>query len=76
MLWAQGQAPDPGDCVGAIYIKDSVFVCDHPGRGFGNILEIKENPDSAKQWLEREHHSTAYMFRTPVKTTLTFDIIP
>lgn len=45
-------------------------------RGFGNILEVKENRPEDKQWLEREHHSTWYRFRAPVKTTLTFDIIP
>ncbi len=62
--------------MGAIFIKDSVVVCDRPGRGFGNILEIKENPATDLQWLEREHHSTWYLFRAPAKTDLTFDIIP
>ncbi len=52
------------------------MVCDRPGRGFGNILEIKENPATDLQWLEREHHSTWYLFRAPVKTRLTFDILP
>lgn len=73
---AQVRTADPGDCVGAIFIKDSILVCDRPGRGFGNILEIKENPLTDLQWLEREHHSTWYVFRAPVKTRLTFDIIP
>lgn len=62
--------------MGAIFIKDSIVVCDRPGRGFGNILEIKENPATDLQWLEREHHTTWYLFRAPVKTSLTFDIIP
>lgn len=73
---AQVRQPDPGDCAGAIFIKDSIVVCDRPGRGFGNILEVRENPATDLQWLEREHHSTWYVFRAPVKTTLTFDIIP
>lgn len=73
---AQERVPDPGDCADAIFIRDSVYTCDRAVRGFGNILEIKENPAEDKQWLEREHHSTWYMFRAPVKTTLTFDIIP
>jgi outer membrane protein OmpA-like peptidoglycan-associated protein len=73
---AQNRPSDPGDCIGAIFIKDSVVVCDRPGRGFGNILEIKENPATDLMWLEREHHSTWYIFRAPVKTLLTFDIIP
>ncbi|MEO5585083.1 MAG: hypothetical protein ABIQ75_06495, partial [Flavobacteriales bacterium] len=75
-MQAQVRTADPGDCVGAIFIKDSILVCDRPGRGFGNILEIKENPLTDLQWLEREHHSTWYVFRAPVKTRLTFDIIP
>jgi len=65
-----------GDCTGAIYIPDSVYTCNEAVRGFGNVLEIKENPVDEKQWFEREHHSTWYKFRVPVKTTLTFDIIP
>lgn len=73
---AQQRATDPGDCLGAIPIKDSVVVCDRPGRGFGNVLEVKENPAADLQWLEREHHSTWYLFRAPVTTLLTFDIIP
>ncbi len=65
-----------GDCTGALFIPDSVYTCNEAVRGFGNILEIKENPVEDKQWFEREHHSTWYKFRAPVKTTLTFDIIP
>jgi outer membrane protein OmpA-like peptidoglycan-associated protein len=65
-----------GDCSGAIFIRDSVFVQESAVRGFGNLLEVRENPPEDKQWLEREHHSTWYKFRAPVKTTLTFDIIP
>ena len=65
-----------GDCTGAIAITDSVFVQPHAVRGFGNKLEIKENPSDHKQWLEREHNTTWYRFRAPVATTLTFDIIP
>lgn len=60
----------------AIYVNDSVVVCDRPVRGFGNILEVKENQPADLQWLEREHHTVWYLFRAPVKTTLTFDIIP
>ncbi len=65
-----------GDCTGAIFIADSVYTCNEAVRGFGNILEIKENPLEDKQWFEREHHTTWYKFRAPVKTILTFDIIP
>jgi hypothetical protein len=65
-----------GDCTGAIFIADSFYVCNEAVRGFGNVLEIKENPADEKQWFEREHHSTWYKFRAPVKTTLSFDIIP
>ncbi|HMQ76761.1 MAG TPA: OmpA family protein [Flavobacteriales bacterium] len=65
-----------GDCTGAIPIADSVFHQPDAVRGFGNKLEIKENPVDHLQWLEREHHSTWYKFRSPVTTTLTFDIIP
>ena len=65
-----------GDCVGSIAITDSIFHQPEAVRGFGNLLEIKENPIDDKQWFEREHHSTWYTFRAPVKTTLTFDIIP
>ncbi len=67
---------DNGDCSGAIAITDSVFVQPYAVRGFGNKLEIKENPSDHKQWLEREHHTTWYRFRSPATTTLTFDIIP
>ena len=73
---AQDRPADHGDCLGAIYIKDSIVVCDRPGRGFGNILEIKENPSTDLKWLEREHHTVWYLFRAPVTTLLTFDIIP
>lgn len=65
-----------GDCTGAIFIPDSVYTCNDAVRGFGNILEIKENPSEDKQWFEREHHTTWYKFRSPVKTTISFDIIP
>jgi len=65
-----------GDCTGALFIADSVYTCNDAVRGFGNILEIKENPAEDKQWFEREHHTTWYKFRAPVKTILTFDIIP
>ena len=65
-----------GDCTGAVFIADSVYVCDQTIRGFGNILEIKENPMEDKEWFEREHNTTWYTFRAPVKTTLSMDIIP
>lgn len=78
-LGAAAQQPltqDNGDCVGAIPITDSIYVCDRAVRGFGNTLEIKENPMEDKEWFEREHNTTWYTFRAPVKTKLTFDIIP
>ncbi|MCW5900182.1 MAG: OmpA family protein [Flavobacteriales bacterium] len=80
-LWAQGQVSPGltqanGDCTGAIAITDSIFRQPQAVRGFGNKLEIKENPSDHKQWFEREHHTTWYTFRSPVTTTLTFDIIP
>lgn len=65
-----------GDCSGAIVIEDTIFHMPDAVRGFGNSLEIKENPIDHKQWFEREHHTTWYRFRVPVTTTLTFDIIP
>lgn len=64
------------DCTGAIFIQDSIYTCSQAVRGFGNALEIKENPVDDKQWFEREHHTTWYKFRSPATTTLTFDIIP
>ncbi len=64
------------DCTGAIFIQDSVFTCNKAVRGFGNVLEIKENPADDKQWFEREHHTTWYKFRSPATTKLTFDIVP
>jgi flagellar motor protein MotB len=67
---------DNGDCTGAISITDTVFHQPHAVRGFGNKLEIKENPKEHHQWFEREHHTTWYKFRAPHSTTLTFDIIP
>lgn len=72
----QERIMDPGDCAGAIFIKDSILVCERAPRGFGNVLEIKENPPADKQWLEREHNSQWYIFRSPAKTVLAFDIIP
>jgi outer membrane protein OmpA-like peptidoglycan-associated protein len=75
--WAQGTLTQAnGDCTGAVFITDSVHVCDQPIRGVGNILEIKENPQEDKAWFEREHNTTWYMFRSPAKTTITMDIIP
>ncbi|MBK9147455.1 MAG: OmpA family protein [Flavobacteriales bacterium] len=67
---------DNGDCSGAIFIADSVFHQPQAVRGFGNKLEIKENPSDHTQWFEREHHSTWYKFRSPATTILTFEIIP
>lgn len=67
---------DNGDCTGAIFITDSVYTTEQAVRGFGNKLEIKENPAVDHQWFEREHHTTWYKFRVPVKCNLTFDIIP
>ncbi len=78
-LWSQGQpqfTQDNGDCTGAIFITDSVYRTEQAVRGFGNKLEIKENPADHTQWFEREHHTTWYKFRVPVKCNLTFDIIP
>lgn len=74
--WAQRLTQDNGDCTGALFISDSVYVQDQAVRGFGNILEIKENPSEDKQWFEREHHTTWYKFRAPNSTLLTFDIEP
>ncbi len=64
------------DCSGAIFLSDSIHVQPRAPRGFGNRLEVKENPLEDKQWLEREHNSTWYRFRAPWKGRLTFDIIP
>lgn len=78
-LWAQASGrftQENGDCTGAIMIPDSVFRAEHAVRGFGNKLEIKENPSDHKQWFEREHHTTWYKFRVPVKCNLTMDITP
>ena len=78
-LWAQKPVQltqDNGDCTGAIFITDTVHHTDQAVRGFGNKLEIKENPVEDHQWFEREHHTTWYKFRVPVKCNLTFDIIP
>ncbi len=65
-----------GDCTGAIPISGVEYHQPHSVRGFGNKLEIKENPREHHQWFEREHHTTWYKFRVPHSTTLTFDIIP
>ncbi|MBL7940764.1 MAG: OmpA family protein [Flavobacteriales bacterium] len=78
---ARAQAParftqDNGDCTGAIFITDSVYRTEQAVRGFGNKLEIKENSSDHKQWFEREHHTTWYKFRVPVKCNLTMDITP
>ena len=77
----QAQSPacltqDNGDCKGAIVISDSVYHQPSAVRGFGNKLEIKENPKEDLQWFDREHHSTWYKFRSPGDTKLTFEIIP
>lgn len=74
--YAQGLTQNNGDCIGAISITDSIYHQPSAVRGFGNKLEIKENPSDHTQWFEREHHSTWYKFRSPATTTLTFDIIP
>ena len=79
VLQAQAQGTltqDNGDCTGAIFIADSVYHQPNAVRGFGNRLEIKENPSDNKQWFEREHHTTWYKFRSPATTKLTFEIIP
>lgn len=65
-----------GDCTGAISVTDTVFVVDPPVRGFGNVLEIKENPRDDNKWFEREHNTTWLKFRVPVACNLTFDIVP
>ncbi|MEZ4757331.1 MAG: OmpA family protein [Flavobacteriales bacterium] len=65
-----------GDCTGAIVITDSIYHQPNAVRGFGNKLEIKENPKEDLQWFEREHHSTWYKFRSPADTKITFEIIP
>lgn len=57
-------------------ITDSVYRTEQAVRGFGNKLEIKENSSDHKQWFEREHHTTWYKFRVPVKCNLTMDITP
>lgn len=78
-LYAQEEVQftqDNGDCSGAIYIRDSIYTTDQAVRGFGNTLEIKENPAVDHQWFEREHHTIWYKFRVPVQCKLTLDIIP
>lgn len=80
-LSGAAQAPDRllqenGDCTGAIPISGTEYRQPHSVRGFGNKLEIKENPKEDLKWFEREHHTTWYKFRAPHTTTLTFDIIP
>ncbi|HQW07402.1 MAG TPA: OmpA family protein [Flavobacteriales bacterium] len=78
-LWAQDPVQftqDNGDCTGALFITDSIYRTDQAVRGFGNKLEIKENPSEDLQWFEREHHTIWYKFRVPVKCNLTFDIVP
>jgi flagellar motor protein MotB len=78
-VWAQAPGrftQDNGDCTGAIMITDSVYRTEQAVRGFGNKLEIKENSSDHKQWFEREHHTTWYKFRVPVKCNLTMDITP
>ncbi len=77
--WAQTPAritQENGDCLGAIFLTDTIHVQVKAPRGFGNVLEVKENPPEHKQWLEREHHSIWYRFRAPWRSTLTFDILP
>jgi flagellar motor protein MotB len=71
-----GLTQENGDCTGAIAITDTIYRQPHAVRGFGNKLEIKENPREDLHWFDREHHSTWYKFRSPAKTTLTFEIIP
>ncbi|HMC98402.1 MAG TPA: OmpA family protein [Flavobacteriales bacterium] len=73
---AQGLTQDNGDCTGAISIADPIYHQAAAVRGFGNKLEIKENPSEDLQWFEREHHTTWYKFRSPATTTLTFEIVP
>jgi len=73
---AQGLTQGNGDCTGAIAINDSIYHQPSAVRGFGNKLEIKENPSDHTQWFEREHHTTWYTFRSPATTILTFDIVP
>jgi flagellar motor protein MotB len=73
---AQRLTQDNGDCTGSLFIADSVYVQEQAVRGFGNVLEIKENPAEDKQWFEREHHTTWYKFRAPNTTLLTFTIEP
>lgn len=72
----QGLVQNNGDCLGALSISDSIYYQPSAVRGFGNQLEIKENPSDEPQWFEREHHTTWYKFRSPGTTKLTFDIIP
>lgn len=81
LITAGAQAPvqftqENGDCTGAIFITDSIYRTGQTVRGFGNKLEIKENPRYHQQWFEREHHTTWYKFRVPAKCNLTMDIIP
>jgi len=71
-----GLTQENGDCTGAIVIADSIYHQSQAVRGFGNKLEIKENPMEDLQWFEREHHSTWYKFRSPSDTRITFEIIP
>lgn len=71
-----GLTQDNGDCTGAIVITDSIYHQPSAVRGFGNKLEIRENPKEDLQWFEREHHSTWYKFRSPADTKITFEIIP
>lgn len=64
------------DCSSAILVIDSILFSPNSPKGFGNIIEIKDNKPDDTLYFEKEHNTIWYKFTAKESGNLTFDIIP
>ncbi|HET6227213.1 MAG TPA: OmpA family protein [Bacteroidia bacterium] len=64
------------DCASPILVRDTIVFSPHTPKGFGNDLEIHDNPEDDLMYFENEHNTIWYKFSAWETGQLTFDIIP
>lgn len=66
-----------GDCISAIEINitDTTNAIASP-KGYGKVLEFKNNDKKSLLYIEREHNTVWYQFEVPSDGELTFELLP
>jgi hypothetical protein len=58
--------PENGDCTHAVLITNTMLLCMESPQGFGNELEISNNPSDDPFYFENEHNTVWYKFQARV----------